>query len=349
MAFTLPNIETSPTFDAQSVVDSTDESCIVAANNGTGVISGCGVVAQGTPNMTVQVGSGTVRVAGAPVGVSSVGSLTIGAASATDRKDIVVVNNAGTVSVVAGTACGTAGWTRSSAGLPPVKPAIPANSVLLAEVYVASTTTSIPNANIVDKTLIINPISSWSGTQSFTGAIQTPALGVNIAPGTTGTAKTANNTLDDGSGNITAGGTLRTTALGVNIAPGSVGTARTAHNTLDDGSGNMTVTGNGSTDTSLTVSTSSGTSGTWANIILSTTTASWYAGTAETWQSGAFFIRTGVASSNSGLSISTAGGVFSQAVGGAIRNTLDDGSGNQTISGIIQSQGIQDPLVWMSL
>jgi len=44
--------------------------------------------------------------------------------------------------------------------------------------------------------------------QAFSGPVQTPALGVNVAPGATGTAKTANNTLDDGSGNATVAGNL---------------------------------------------------------------------------------------------------------------------------------------------
>jgi|HubBroStandDraft_1064217.scaffolds.fasta_scaffold137627_2 hypothetical protein len=54
------------------------------------------------------------------------------------------------------TPCGVAGWTRYSPPFTaPVKPAIPSGSVLLAEVYVASTTTAIAVGNIIDKTTTV--------------------------------------------------------------------------------------------------------------------------------------------------------------------------------------------------
>jgi hypothetical protein len=159
VALLVPNLEASPTFDAQAIPDATDRAAQLAATppTSTGVVSGCAVSPQGSPNMTVAVAAGSIVVAGVPVTVAAVGSLTIAAADATDRRDIVVVSNAGTVSVVKGTDCGTAGWTRSTpnpltTNPPPVKPAIPTNSVMLAEIYVAASTTAIAAGNIIDKT-----------------------------------------------------------------------------------------------------------------------------------------------------------------------------------------------------
>lgn len=66
-------------------------------------------------------------------------------------------SSSGTISAVAGTACGTLNWSRASSGLPPVKPNIPAGSVLLGEVYVPGNATSLTSANIIDKTALWIP------------------------------------------------------------------------------------------------------------------------------------------------------------------------------------------------
>lgn len=159
MALTLPNLESSPTFDGQSVPDATDFAAIGGTADGNGVLSGCQVTVD--TGMTVTVASGTVVVNGVLVTVTGT-TVTAGAASTYDRRDIVVVNSSGTISIVAGTPCTTTGWTRSTNSLPPVKPAIPSNSVILAELYVAYNTTSIASGNIIDKTAIIgsSPLST---------------------------------------------------------------------------------------------------------------------------------------------------------------------------------------------
>jgi hypothetical protein len=167
MALVIPNLESSPTFDAQAIGDATDQVAQLALAQQTGVVSGCAVSAQSSPNMTVAVAAGSVVVGGTAVAVSAVSSLSIGAASGSDRKDIVVVDNTGTVSVVAGTPCGTAGWSRNTANPftnpPPIKPAIPSSSVLLGEVYVAASTTEIDAGNLIDKTPIVVVIISDPG------------------------------------------------------------------------------------------------------------------------------------------------------------------------------------------
>ena len=188
MTWTIPNIQSitngSNGFDAQTIPDFlTDDAIPNAGDQGTGVLNGCGVTPQGSPNMTVQVAAGNVVINGLVVPVASVGSLSISAADATDRKDIVVVNNAGTVSVTNGTDCGTAGWIRTSTNLGPVKAAIPANSVVLAEIYIegsgATATTAVAAINIVDKTYIVN---------GPTGAIMTASQTVHSTAPTAITA-----------------------------------------------------------------------------------------------------------------------------------------------------------------
>lgn len=186
MALTVPNIQSSPTFDGQSIDDSTDDQARALADNQTGVLSGCAVSPHTGSDMNVAIAAGVVAVAGVVVVVSAVTSLAVSAASTTDRRDIVTVNSSGVVSVTAGAAGSTAGWSRSSTGLPSVKPTIPASSVLLAEVYVegsgATATTAIATGNIIDKTLIIpNPLSytaAATSTQAVTTTTATVVTGL---------------------------------------------------------------------------------------------------------------------------------------------------------------------------
>lgn len=139
MSFVIPN-QSAAAFAQQAAPDATDIDAVVAAFDRTGVISGCAVTAQGTPDGTVAVAAGRIAVLGIEIDVTA-GNLAVGNGHATlDRRDIIVVSNAAVKSVVAGVAAAS-----------PVKPAIPANSVLLAEVYVPATD-NIVNANqIIDK------------------------------------------------------------------------------------------------------------------------------------------------------------------------------------------------------
>jgi hypothetical protein len=93
-------------------------------------------------------------VNGVSYAVSATGGtpLTVQAALANaDRKDIVVYTAGTGLQVIEGSAM--------TAGNFPTKPSIPANSVVLAEIYVASSTTSITSANLVDKTTIIGNVA----------------------------------------------------------------------------------------------------------------------------------------------------------------------------------------------
>ena len=143
MAFTLPNV-TVAGFTDQAEPDSVDIGILTAGHSITGVVSGCAVTPQGSPDMTVAVASGTISVLGVQQAVTS-GNVTITAAHATlARKDIVVVSSAGVKSVTAG-----------AAAAQPLKPSVPANSVVLAEVYVPAADTAIQGNQITDKRVIV--------------------------------------------------------------------------------------------------------------------------------------------------------------------------------------------------
>ena len=145
MPFTIPN-EAQAGNPNQAEIDAKDIDIIIAAHNGTGVISGCATTAQGTPDMTVAVAAGVIVVNdGTPArGTVAGGNVTITAADGTNpRFDLIVSNASGTLSATAGTAAAE-----------PVYPAIPANSVVLATVYVPAGDTAIETNQITDKRVI---------------------------------------------------------------------------------------------------------------------------------------------------------------------------------------------------
>ena len=144
MAFTIPNhADANSPFQAEP--DSVDFDILAAGYSGSGVISGCAVTAQGTPNMTVAVASGVVSVAGVRVSVTGANS-TIGTADGTDpRFDMITVNNSGTIATTAGTAAAV-----------PELPNIPSNSVVLALIFVPASDTTIATAQITDKRVFIS-------------------------------------------------------------------------------------------------------------------------------------------------------------------------------------------------
>lgn len=163
----VPDLQTSPLNDGQSVTDSTDWQNVTSWANGSGILSGCVVSALGTPAMFVQVTSGSISSLGQQYAVTA-GSVTINTASSTDRRDIIIATptapGAATLSIQQGTPCGTAGWTRNTfPGLPPVKPSLPGNAVFLGEVYVAAGALSIVNGNILPSVTIDQPVQAIQG------------------------------------------------------------------------------------------------------------------------------------------------------------------------------------------
>jgi hypothetical protein len=151
--FQIPN-EATAAFPDQAEPDSVDVDVLVAAFGLSGVVTGCAVTAQGTPDNTVAVASGKVVVNATVVVTVASGNLTIAAGDAANpRFDLVVVNNAGVKSVVQGTAAAN-----------PVFPAIPANSVVLAAIYVPANDTTIEAGQIVDKRTVLNEVALFTET-----------------------------------------------------------------------------------------------------------------------------------------------------------------------------------------
>jgi len=144
MAFTIPNhADADSPFQAEP--DSVDFDILAAGYSGSGVISGCAVTAQGTPNMTVAVASGVVSVAGVRASVTGANS-TIGTADGTDpRFDMITVNSSGTIATTAGTAAAV-----------PELPSIPSNSVVLALIFVPASDTTIATVQITDKRVFVS-------------------------------------------------------------------------------------------------------------------------------------------------------------------------------------------------
>lgn len=106
---------------------------------GYGVVTGLGVTAQGTPNMTVAVAAGTCYLpSGRRFIPTAVSALAINAADVTNgRIDIVYVDVQGNVTYLAGTAAAS-----------PSARALPTGGLMLAEISVAAGVTSIAAANI---------------------------------------------------------------------------------------------------------------------------------------------------------------------------------------------------------
>ncbi len=230
MAFTILN-QADAGIAAQAELDSVDFDILAAALNARGVVTGCAVTAQGTPNMTVAVAAGTVLIDGVRVAVTGANG-TIGTADASNpRFDLISINSSGTIVVTAGTAAAR-----------PVFPAIPANSAVLATVHVPANDTAIQTAQITDKRAIVGDIAS--------GGVQDDIL---LRLGTTGDIALV----------------LRSTALGAdtaltNVVEGTADTLATAANSLilsnttNDGDIHIVVSKGGNTHTAFLADGSTG-------------------------------------------------------------------------------------------
>jgi hypothetical protein len=151
--FTLPDLAAVPTIPKQSWPYSTDFAAILQGIKGEGVAFGCGVSQLGTPGMAVQIASGHVVIANVEIAVTAA-DLTITAShNVYERCDVVVVDDAGTPSVLAGNA---------DAASAPV--AVPADSVLIAMVRIPAQDTVITNSQIMDKRVEVGiPILAGGG------------------------------------------------------------------------------------------------------------------------------------------------------------------------------------------
>ena len=172
MAVVNPNLQDSPTFDAQAVRDSVDLSAMV----GSDAVVVSGMVVSPSSAMVIAIAAGAVSINGTTYNYAG-GTATVTAASTSDRRDTVIYTAGTGVQVIAGTPCGllSANWLRTTtSNNPPVKQltAIPANSVILAEAYVGYSTTTVAAGNLVDKRLL----QSFSGSASLEQAIRLQSL-----------------------------------------------------------------------------------------------------------------------------------------------------------------------------
>jgi uncharacterized Zn-binding protein involved in type VI secretion len=144
MAFTIPN-HTAAFHPFQASPDSVDFDILVAAYQGEGVVSGCAVTAQGSPNLTVAVASGVVAVNGVRASVTGTTVTITTAHGSNPRIDLITVNSSGTLAATAGTAASV-----------PLLPSIPSTSVALAAIYVPASDTTIATNQIIDKRVFLN-------------------------------------------------------------------------------------------------------------------------------------------------------------------------------------------------
>lgn len=148
MTFALPNYgDVDTSHKDQSFPNAADIAILVEGHAGNGIASGGAVTAQGSPNMTVAVAAGNLSVAGSTVALTG-GNVTIGAAAASPRRDLVVSTYAGALSSVAGT---PVALDPNDPTIVPVLPALPASRIALAAVTVRANATSIVAADIVQK------------------------------------------------------------------------------------------------------------------------------------------------------------------------------------------------------
>ena len=140
--FTVPDEIEAVTYPNQSGLYQSDiEVLAAAAAQESGVIMGCQVTAQGSPNATVAVAAGFVRIDGGRFAVSAFAALAVSNAHASlDRIDLVVADHNDVVSVLTGTAASS-----------PIAPDLSAGQTVLAQIYRPAAATTVTTAMIVDK------------------------------------------------------------------------------------------------------------------------------------------------------------------------------------------------------
>lgn len=138
--FTIPR-QADAHHEHMAQVDKGDLNILQQGILGRGVMYGCEVTAQGTPDMTVAVAAGAVLTSNQRTYEVSAGNVGVSAADGTEpRIDIVVATATGSKDVRTGTP-----------GLEPIQPTLTAGDVALALVYVEAEETAIESTMIADK------------------------------------------------------------------------------------------------------------------------------------------------------------------------------------------------------
>lgn len=162
---------------------------------GVKTVASCLVTEKGVPDMSVDVAAGTVLFDATDVAVAGQNVAIAAAHASLDRIDVVVVNSAGTASVITGTPAAT-----------PKAPAYDASTYLaLARVFVDDGTTTILNADITDIRIYNTGVGAGVQVQEQDGV---PTV-VNV-----NTIKVTNGSLTDDGGGVVS---LETGVGGTNI------------------------------------------------------------------------------------------------------------------------------------
>lgn len=152
---------------------------------GWGVTSGLGVTERDAgPNLSVDVGIGNTIINATAVTKAATTNVVITAADASfERFDLVVINSSGTVSVIAGTAAATAFANDYDLEAN--------NAILLAEVSVPATDTTISDSQITDKRAFIELLANTTDGHEHDGVDSKTLLPTIISDTYTGNASTS--------------------------------------------------------------------------------------------------------------------------------------------------------------
>lgn len=140
-------------FAYNEVFEHVDANNMLLAAKGWGILSGLAVSERGAgANMSVDVGTGEAYIGGSVYSETSTTNVVIAASHATyARKDIIVYDIATTAPIaITGTPTTT-----------PQPPDITANDILLGLVDVSANATTINNADITQKQIIVSPTSIY--------------------------------------------------------------------------------------------------------------------------------------------------------------------------------------------
>jgi hypothetical protein len=191
--FSIPN-EASASYTDQAELDSMDLQILANAVYGTGVYSGCLVTAQGTPDGTVAVSSGSYRIAGSTKTCAG-GNVTVTSGSANPdgttataadanyyRYDLIVANASSQLGVLHGTVPAPS-WPDYNVN--PVFPTVTSAYAVLAAVLIpptASAITTIASTAIVAKNVAIHVDASHDQAHALSGANHTGDVATTQMP-----------------------------------------------------------------------------------------------------------------------------------------------------------------------
>jgi len=200
------NLTASAITDGTLTFAPSDIANINIESSGYGTISGLTTTAQSTPNMTVNVATGTVHMAnGVRYTPSANSTLAITTANATNpRIDIIYVNSSGVISYLAGTPASS-----------PVVPTVPLGGFLLSKINVIANTTTITSTNITDMRKIKNTTDSNADQIALLSGVSGTVEKANKSALDTTNANVTNlnNTVAEHQADIAAHGTMARQAI----------------------------------------------------------------------------------------------------------------------------------------